>query len=148
LRLQRPGLPRLQPSTTLPYRALLASLLTLWRKHGTPRRAAIAQGLLSIGFSAFWSTLAIMLHAAPFHLDSAASGAFGLAALAFAILSLAAWWPMKVQLVLLAAGAVLFDPGVQASLLLAADGWAAVMVFATLASLLVLAVGWLGKNPA
>ncbi|RYF53792.1 MAG: MFS transporter, partial [Comamonadaceae bacterium] len=38
-----------------------------------------AQGLLAIGFSAFWSTLAVMLHGVPFHLGSAAAGAFGLA---------------------------------------------------------------------
>ena len=73
------GLPRFTPSTTLSYGALLASLLQLWRRHGALRRAAVAQGLLAIGFSAFWSTLAVMLHGAPFHLGSAAAGAFGLA---------------------------------------------------------------------
>lgn len=141
-------LPRFQPSTTLPYHALLGSLFTLWREHGELRRAAIAQGLLSVGFSAFWSTLAIMLHDAPFHLGSAVSGAFGLAgaagalaaplaghladrkspevvtrvgaglaALAFVLLSLAPAWSMSVQLILLGAGAILFDLGVQASLI-------------------------------
>ncbi|WP_215782261.1 MFS transporter [Paludibacterium sp. B53371] len=78
-------LPRFQPSTALPYRALLGSLLTLWRQHAALRRAAMAQGLLSVGFSAFWSTLAIMLHASPFHLGSAAAGAFGLAGAAGAL---------------------------------------------------------------
>ncbi|MDN0085694.1 MFS transporter [Crenobacter sp. SG2305] len=141
-------LPRFQPSTALPYHALLGSLFTLWRKHGDLRRAAIAQGLLSVGFSAFWSTLAIMLHDAPFHLGSAVSGGFGLAgaagalvaplaghladrkgpevvtragaglaALAFALLSLAPAWSIAVQLILLGIGAVLFDLGVQASLI-------------------------------
>jgi hypothetical protein len=37
------------------------------------------RGLLAVGFSAFWSTLAVMLHGAPFHLGSAAAGSFGLA---------------------------------------------------------------------
>ena len=45
----------------------------------------MAQGLLAIGFSAFWSTLAVMLHGAPFHLGSAAAGAFGLAGAAGAL---------------------------------------------------------------
>lgn len=141
-------LPRFQPSTVLPYHALLGSLLTLWRNHTDLRRAAIAQGLLSVGFSAFWSTLAIMLHNSPFHMGSAAAGAFGLAgaagalaaplaghiadrrgpevvtragaglaAFAFVMLSLAPLASMQVQLILLAAGAVLFDLGVQASLI-------------------------------
>lgn len=141
-------LPRFQASTTLPYQALLGSLFTLWREQPELRRAAIAQGLLSVGFSAFWSTLAIMLHGAPFHLGSAVSGSFGLAgaagalaaplaghladrkgpelvtragagltALAFALLCLAPLYSVSVQLVLLAVGAVLFDLGVQASLI-------------------------------
>jgi predicted MFS family arabinose efflux permease len=38
-----------------------------------------------VGFSAFWSTLAVMLHAEPFHLGSAAAGAFGLAGAAGAL---------------------------------------------------------------
>ncbi|RQS68413.1 MFS transporter [Burkholderia sp. Bp8963] len=79
------GLPRFQPTTQLPYRALIGSLGELWRRHPALRRAAFAQGLLSVGFSAFWSTLAVMLHGAPFHLGSAAAGAFGLAGAAGAL---------------------------------------------------------------
>ncbi|MGK6310468.1 MFS transporter [Variovorax sp. DT-64] len=78
-------LPRFQPTTQLAYRALLGSLATLWRRHPALRRAALAQGLLAVGFSAFWSTLAVMLHAAPFHLGAAAAGAFGLAGAAGAL---------------------------------------------------------------
>ena len=81
----RRQLPRFTPATTLPYRALLASLAALWREHGALRRAALAQALLSVGFSAFWSTLAVMLHGAPFHLGSEAAGAFGLAGAAGAL---------------------------------------------------------------
>ncbi|MBV8048733.1 MAG: MFS transporter [Paludibacterium sp.] len=141
-------LPHVRPTTTLPYHALLASLWTLWRQHDALRRAAIAQGLLSLGFSAFWSTLAIMLHAAPFHLGSAVAGGFGLAGaagalaaplaghladrrgpevvtrfgaglatVAFVLLSVATAWPMQAQLIMLGVGAVLFDLGVQASLI-------------------------------
>ena len=78
-------LPRFIPTTTLSYRALLGSLFVLLRRHGALRQAALAQGLLSMGFSAFWSTLAVMLHAAPFHLGSAVAGAFGLAGAAGAL---------------------------------------------------------------
>ena len=79
------GLPRFHPTTQLGYGALLASMVDLWRRHGKLRQAAYAQGLLAVGFSAFWSTLAVMLHAAPFHLGSAAAGAFGLAGAAGAL---------------------------------------------------------------
>ncbi|MBU9181963.1 MFS transporter [Burkholderia multivorans] len=79
------GLPRFAPTTQLPYRALIGSLRELWQRHRALRRATLAQGLLAIGFSAFWSTLAIMLHDAPFHLGSAAAGAFGLAGAAGAL---------------------------------------------------------------
>jgi len=78
-------LPRFTPTTTLPYPALLGSLLTLWRRHAALRRAAFAQGLLAVAFSAFWSTLAVWLHAPPFGLGSAAAGAFGLAGAAGAL---------------------------------------------------------------
>jgi predicted MFS family arabinose efflux permease len=79
------GLPRFRPTTHLSYGALLGSLTGLFRQHAALRRAAIAQGLLSVGFSAFWSTLAVMLHGAPFHLGSAVAGAFGLAGAAGAL---------------------------------------------------------------
>lgn len=73
------SLPSFEPTTRLSYRALLGSLGELWRAHGALRRAALAQGLIAVGFSAFWSTLAMLLRGAPFHLGSAAAGAFGLA---------------------------------------------------------------------
>jgi len=79
------GLPHLRPTTHLGYGALLGSLGKLWKRHGALRRATFAQALLSVGFSAFWSTLAVMLHGAPFHLGSAAAGAFGLAGAAGAL---------------------------------------------------------------
>ncbi|ACY14112.1 MFS transporter [Haliangium ochraceum] len=78
-------LPRFAPTTTLGYRALLASLLALWRRYPALRRATAAQALLAVGFSAFWSTLAIMLHEPPFELGSAAAGAFGIAGAAGAL---------------------------------------------------------------
>ncbi|WP_419897244.1 MFS transporter [Roseomonas sp. USHLN139] len=71
-------LPRFAPTTRLPYGGLLLSLLRLWRGQPVLRRAALAQGALALGFSAFWSGLALMLHQ-QYGLGSAAAGAFGLA---------------------------------------------------------------------
>jgi predicted MFS family arabinose efflux permease len=101
---------------------------------------------LSVGFSAFWTTLAIMLYRA-FHLGSSVAGAFGLAGAAgsiaaplaghladrrgpeliarlgcgIAMLSFAAMgasflFSQRAQLVLLALVAIGFDFGVQATL--------------------------------
>lgn len=81
------GLPSLKPTTRLPYGELLASLVGLWRRHPTLRRAAVAQGLLAVAFSAFWSTLALLLHGAPYHLGSAVVGAFGIAGAAGALIA-------------------------------------------------------------
>jgi predicted MFS family arabinose efflux permease len=79
------GLPRFAPTSSHPYPELLKSLAHLWVEYPKLRQAALAQGLLALGFSAFWSTLAVMLHAAPFNLGSAAAGAFGLAGAAGAL---------------------------------------------------------------
>ncbi len=137
------GLPRFVPTTQLPYTALLGSLVSLWLRYPALRRAALAQGLQSVGFSAFWSTLAVMLHAAPYHLDSSAAGAFGLAGAAGALaaplagrladrkgpelvtrlgagLMAASFTAMAIgdgPLWLIAVGAVGFDLGVQATLI-------------------------------
>jgi predicted MFS family arabinose efflux permease len=143
---------RFLPAFTVTARAsyldLLLSLRTLWQQHPALRRAALSQGLLAVGFSAFWSTLAVMLHAAPFHLGSAAAGMFGLAGaagaliaplagrmadrrgpelvtrlgtgltmLAFAGMALGGVLERHTQLVVLAVGAVVFDLGVQATLI-------------------------------
>lgn len=80
-------LPHVAPTTTLSYGALMHSLLALIREHSALRRAALAQGLLSVAFSAFWSTLAVMLHAEPFEMGSAVAGAFGLAGAAGALIA-------------------------------------------------------------
>ena len=81
------NLPRFKATTHLSYGALLGSLAKLWNRHGSLRRATWSQGLLSVGFSAFWSTLAVMLHGEPFHLGAAAAGAFGLAGAAGAVIA-------------------------------------------------------------
>ena len=77
-------LPRFTPATRISYAALMHSMFGLWKHYKTLRRAALAQGLLSVAFSAFWSTLAIMLNDT-YHLGSAVAGAFGLAGAAGAL---------------------------------------------------------------
>jgi len=139
-------LPRFAPGTSMSYPRLLLSLVHLWRHHQTLRRAALAQGLLSVAFSAFWSTLALML-SDRFHLDSAVAGAFGLAGAAgamaaplagtfadrigparvtqagaglvtisFALMFLLPLLPMPAQLALIVLCTIGFDLGVQATL--------------------------------
>lgn len=77
-------LPRVSATSTLSYPALFASMSHLWLQFKDLRRATISQGLLSVGFSAFWSTLAVMLQNT-YHLGSAVVGAFGLAGAAGAL---------------------------------------------------------------
>ena len=140
------ALPRFTPGTSVSYPRLLLSLAHLWQHHQTLRRAALAQGHLSVGFSAFWSTLALML-SDRFHLDSAVAGAFGLAGAAgamaaplagsiadrigparvtivgaglvtvsFALMFLLPALPISAQLALIVLSTIGFDLGVQATL--------------------------------
>ena len=139
-------LPAFKPQTSLSYPALLRSLGKLWREHAELRYAAVAQGLLSVGFSAFWSTLAMML-AERYQLGSAVAGSFGLAGAAgalaaplagsladrhgasyvtkvgatlvlvsFALMFALPALPVPAQLALIVLSAVGFDLGVQATL--------------------------------
>ncbi|MBX3621629.1 MAG: MFS transporter [Rhizobacter sp.] len=139
-------LPRFPVANRMGYRSLMRSMARLWRQQPELRRAAWAQGLLALGFSAFWSTLAVMLHG-EFHLGSAAAGAFGLAGAAgalaaplagrladrrgpelvarlgaglsmasFAVMGLGVFLPHEAQLGLIVAATVGFDFGVQATL--------------------------------
>jgi predicted MFS family arabinose efflux permease len=136
------SLPRFVPATSAGYGSLLASMAGLWVKHAALRRAALAQGLLSVAFSAFWSTLALVLAGPEFGQGSAVAGAFGLAGAAGALIAplaggladrrgpqaviragaLLVFLAFAVQalapasLWLLVAVAVVFDLGVQAAL--------------------------------
>lgn len=78
------SLPSMPASTHMRYPALLGSMYHLWKAHQPLRRATLAQALLSVGFSAFWSTLAVMLHDV-YQTGSAVAGAFGLAGAAGAL---------------------------------------------------------------
>ncbi|MDP0499030.1 MAG: MFS transporter [Verrucomicrobiota bacterium JB022] len=81
------GMPSTPVLTQLRYGALMASLGHLWQKYPSVRRAAIAQGLVAVSFSAFWSTLALILHGEPFHLGSTVAGIFGIAGAAGALIA-------------------------------------------------------------
>lgn len=77
-------IPHFEAHSQLSYPALLLSLRELWMRHGVVRRSALAQATLSIAFSAFWSSLALMLQHS-YHLGSSVAGAFGLAGAAGSI---------------------------------------------------------------
>ncbi|WP_442910792.1 MFS transporter [Kluyvera sp. CHPC 1.251] len=139
-------LPNFTAHSELHYPALMASMAHLWRRYPTLRRAAMAQGFLSIAFSAFWSTLAVML-AEHYHMGSAVAGGFGIAgaagalaaplaggladkvgaekvtqlgallvSISFALMLLLPVLPPMAQLALIAISAVGFDLGLQSSL--------------------------------
>ena len=79
-----PSMPRASGES---YRALLRSIAGLAVRFAPLRRAALAQALLSVAFSGFWSTLALVLAKPPFHYGSAVAGAFGLAGAAGALVA-------------------------------------------------------------
>ena len=82
-------LPRFAPTANASYLSLLGSMVVLVRAPDMAplRRAALAQGLLSVAFSGFWSTLALAVAAPPYGLGSTAAGAFGLAGAAGALVA-------------------------------------------------------------
>lgn len=139
-------LPRFEIHSTLSYPQLMKSMAHLWKRYPALRRAAFAQGYLSIAFSAFCSTLAVML-LAHYQMGSAVAGGFGIAGAAgalaaplaggladkfgaekvtqmgaalvtvsFALMFLLPALPPHGQLILIAISAVGFDLGLQSSL--------------------------------
>ncbi|MGU1966828.1 MFS transporter [Pseudomonas aeruginosa] len=134
--------PNLPPVSRSRYGALIASLWTLWRQYPALRLAVVAQALLASTLGAFWSTLALVLAAAPFHLGAGIAGSYGIAGAAGALaapwfgrlndrhgplpairlgcaLVIAAFLGMEIlppSLWSLAVGALVFDLGVMAAL--------------------------------
>lgn len=76
------SLPHSRPGASKSYRALLGSMPGLLRRFPALRRAATIQGLLFAAFSAFWSTLVLLLETPAFGLGSTAAGLFGALGLA------------------------------------------------------------------
>jgi predicted MFS family arabinose efflux permease len=78
-------LPRSTPTSNLSYPKLLGSMWHLWRELPVLREASITGGMLFAAFSAFWTTLALLLAEAPFHYGPEAAGLFGLVGAAGAL---------------------------------------------------------------
>lgn len=139
-------LPHFTVQSDLSYPALMRSMAQLWQRYPALRRAALAQGFLSVAFSAFWSTLAVML-LERYQMGSAVAGGFGIAGAAgalaaplaggladkigaervtqlgavlvtasFALMFILPALPPHAQLVLISLSAVGFDLGLQSSL--------------------------------
>lgn len=77
-------LPDFNGDRSLPYYELISSLKSLWQQHASLRTAVYTQGILSVAFSAFWSTLALFL-ADSYHFGSTITGLFGIAGAAGAL---------------------------------------------------------------
>jgi predicted MFS family arabinose efflux permease len=78
-------LPRSEPEVSLPYVALLSSVVSLVRQHAALRESALLGALLFAGFSAFWTTLVFLLATPPFHYGADVAGLFGLVGAAGAL---------------------------------------------------------------
>ncbi|MGQ7243170.1 MFS transporter [Salinicola sp. V024] len=74
-------LPSSVPETQESYGQLLLSLSHSFRTSPALRRATIIQSLLFLGFSAFWTILALFLQTPRFQLGASVAGAYGILAL-------------------------------------------------------------------
>ncbi|MFD2015223.1 MFS transporter [Vibrio olivae] len=72
-------LPSTKPTSDISYPRLLGSLGKLFVQHASVRLSTFTQGLLAMGFSAFWTTLSLMLKDSPLELGSGIAGLFGIA---------------------------------------------------------------------
>ena len=82
--LSRRWLPRVEPSVRTPYRALLASILVLYREEPVLRRRGVYGALGFASFSALWTSAAFMLNDA-YGYDEATIGLFALLGVAGAL---------------------------------------------------------------
>ena len=74
-----PRLQALTPTAKPSYRSLIASLGRLIVSTQALRRHALYQGLLMIGFNAFWTSVAVVLSRDPFHCSATEIAAFAFA---------------------------------------------------------------------
>jgi predicted MFS family arabinose efflux permease len=73
------ALPKRQPGSRCSYPALIASLWHLIRTEPVLRQRALTASLVMAAFSVFWTTVALRLAAAPFHLGQRGIALFALA---------------------------------------------------------------------
>jgi predicted MFS family arabinose efflux permease len=135
----RRALPRVAPTTAVPYRTLLRSILTLIASEPVLRQRMMLAALTFGCFSTLWTPLSFLLSAGHFHYGNAAIGLFGLAGVAGAgaasvagrladrghlgrtttatiLIMLVSWAPLaagKTSVVALIAGIVVLDLGAQ-----------------------------------
>jgi predicted MFS family arabinose efflux permease len=83
----RRALPVAEPTTTLRYPQLLASLWHLVKTQPVLRESAAMGAMFFAAFSVFWSTMALLLAGPPFHLNGDVVGLFGLVGAAGVIAS-------------------------------------------------------------
>lgn len=74
-------LPRNHPHAGIRYGTALRSLIHLWREERPLRGAALKQGSLFAGFTAFWAILALHLEEPRFGLGADVAGLFGIVAM-------------------------------------------------------------------
>jgi len=67
-----------RPQLSMKWTALMKSVGSLAREHGTLREAALLACLLFMTFSALWTTLVFLLRTPPYHYGTTAAGVFGL----------------------------------------------------------------------
>jgi predicted MFS family arabinose efflux permease len=137
----RVALPAVPPSAALPYRALLASLVTIARREPVLRRRCLVGGLGFACFSVFWSTIAFHVAHSPIRGGSATAGLLGvlgvtgivvapiagrlamrvpparvnLGALAVIAAAFAVFAALPGSLIAISAGVILLDAGAQAN---------------------------------
>jgi predicted MFS family arabinose efflux permease len=78
-------LPRIEPTSDLPYRAALRSVLTLIRREPVLRQRMVLGGCAFGAFSILWTSIAFLLsgvHGSHYHYGNATIGLFGLAGVA------------------------------------------------------------------
>lgn len=75
-------LPNQKPNLSMSYTALLKSLLQLFKKYKTLRKATYTGMIWFAAFNALWATLALHVSEAPFYFNAQQAGMFGIVALA------------------------------------------------------------------
>ncbi|WLQ07573.1 MFS transporter [Arthrobacter oryzae] len=88
----RRAIPQLEPKTSMPYAALLASLGTILAQHRMIRWTLLLGATAFAVFTMFWTSLTFLLSAAPFSYPVPVIGLFGLAGLAGVITAQRAGW--------------------------------------------------------